>query len=145
MMDQPCCRTAHYKGFAQSGESPIAMPPVAGCPANHPAYEQVDSDGEVQPALAGPDTGDVGAPLLVGRGCGKVLIEQVRRDRPGAMAARGRLEPPPRPSLQAVVAHQASRPAATGPEAGVLQFPRHPGTAAGAVRAGKGRPDMRQQ
>ena len=97
MMDQPCCRTAHGEGFAQSGESQIAMPPVAGCPANHPACEQVDNDGEVQPAFTGPDTGDVGAPLLVGRGCGKVLIEQVRRDWPGAMAVRGRLEPPPRP------------------------------------------------
>src|SRR4051812_43278704 len=61
MMDRPCCRTAHGQGFAQSGESPIARQPVAGCPANHPACEQVDNDGEVQPAFAGPDTGDVGA------------------------------------------------------------------------------------
>src|SRR4051812_17058908 len=61
------------------------------------------------------------------------------------MAVRGRLEPLLRPSLQAVVAHQASRPAATGPEAAIPQFTRHPGTAIGAVRAGKGRADMRQQ
>src|SRR3954463_7034290 len=99
MMDQPCCRTAHYEGFAQSGESPIAMPPVACCPANDPACEQVDNDGEVQPAFAGPDTGDVGAPLLVGRCCGEVLIEQVRRNRPGMIAVRGPLEPALLPSL----------------------------------------------
>src|SRR3954469_23379168 len=98
------------------------MQPIAGGPANDPACEQVDNDGEIQPAFAGPDIGDVGTPLLVGRGCGEVLIEQVRRDWPGVMAVRGPLEPPLLLSLKAVVAHQASRPAATGPEAGVLQF-----------------------
>src|SRR3954454_1516814 len=61
------------------------------------------------------------------------------------MAVRGPLEPPLLPSLQAVVTHQASRPAATDYQAGVLQFPRHPGTAIRAVRQSKGRPDMRQQ
>jgi hypothetical protein len=71
MVDQPCCRTAHGQGFAQSGKSQVAMQPVAGCPANDPSCEQVDDDGGVQPALAGPHAGDVGAPLLVGRGCGK--------------------------------------------------------------------------
>src|SRR4051794_22687270 len=145
MMHQPCCRTAHCEGFAQSGKSQLAMQPVACCPADHPSCEQVDNDGEVQPAFAGPDIGDVYAPLLVGRGCGKVLIEQVRRDRPGVMAVRGPLEPPLLPTLQAVVAHQPGDPAATDPEAAIPQFPRHPGTAVGAVRQGKGQPDMRQQ
>src|SRR6185503_3016588 len=31
MMDQPCCRTAHGQGFAQSGKSQLAMQLVAGC------------------------------------------------------------------------------------------------------------------
>ena len=75
MMDQPCCRTAHGQGFAQSGKSQLAMQPVAGCPANDPACEQVDNDGKVEPAFAGPDVGDVGPPLFVGRCCGEVLIE----------------------------------------------------------------------
>src|SRR4051812_36477018 len=145
MMDQPCCRTAHGQGFAQSGKRQVAMQPIAGGPANHPACEQVDNDGEVQPAFAGPYVGDVGAPLPVGRCCGEVLIEQVWRDRPGVIAVRGPLEPPLLPSLQAVVAHQPSDPAATDPEAAIPQFPRHPGTAVGAVRQGKGRSDMRQQ
>src|SRR6186997_185639 len=89
--------------------------------------------------------GDVGPPLLVGRCCGEVLIEQVWRNRPGVMAVRGPLEPPLLPSLQAVVAHQPGYPAAPDPEAAIPQFPRHPGTAAGAVRQGKSRSDMRQQ
>src|SRR3954469_4124029 len=145
VMDQPCCRTAHGQGFAQSGKSQVAMQPVAGCPANDPACEQVDNDGEVEPAFAGPHIGDVGAPLLIGRCCLEVLIEQVRRDWPGVMAVRGPLEPPLLPSPQAVVAHQPGYPAATDHQAGVLQFPRHPGTAIGGIREGKGRPDMRQQ
>jgi hypothetical protein len=47
MMNQPCCRTAHGQGFAQSGKSQIAMQPVACCPANDPACEQVDNNGQV--------------------------------------------------------------------------------------------------
>jgi hypothetical protein len=86
MMDQPGCRTAHGKGFAQGGKSQVAVQPVAGCPADDPAGEQVDDDGEAQPAFAGPDIGDVGAPLLVRSGCSEVLIEQIRRDRPGVLA-----------------------------------------------------------
>src|SRR3954468_24983090 len=128
MMDQPGCRTAHGQGFAQSGKSQVAMQPVAGCPANDPACEQVDNDGEVQPAFAGPDIGDGGAPLFVGRCCREVLIEQVWRDWPGVIAVRGPLEPPPLTSLQAVVTHQASRPAAPDNQAGVRKFPRQPGT-----------------
>src|SRR5215213_5139201 len=94
VMDQPGCRTAHGQGFAQSGKGQVAMQPVAGCPANDPACEQVDDDGEIQPTFAGPHVGDVGAPLLVGPCCREVLIKQVRRDRPGVMAVCGPLEPP---------------------------------------------------
>src|SRR3954447_14556131 len=85
VMDQPGCGTAHGQGFAQSGKSQVAMQPVACCPANDPACEQVDNDGEVQPAFAGPHVGDVGAPLLVGPCWREVLIEQVRRNWPGVM------------------------------------------------------------
>src|SRR5215213_7892571 len=107
------------------------MQPVAGCPANDPACEQVDDDGEIQPTFAGPDIGDVGAPLLVGPCCREVLIKQVRRDRPGVMAVCGPLEPPLLPSPQAVVAHQPGYSAATDHQAAILQFPRHPGAAIG--------------
>ena len=55
MTDQPGRRTGHGQGFAQSGKSQVAMQPVAGCPADDPACEQVDNDGQLQPAFAGPD------------------------------------------------------------------------------------------
>ena len=131
MMDQPCCRTAHRQGFAQSGKSQVAMQPVACAQPTTRRANRSITTARVKPAFAGPDIGDVGAPLLVGRCCGEVLIEQVWRDWPGVMAIRGPLEPPLLPSLQAVVAHQPGDPAATDHQAGVLQFPRHPRTAQG--------------
>ena len=70
--------------------------------------------------------------------------EQVRRNRPSVVAVRGPLEPPLLPSLQAVVAHQPGYLTATEPEAAIPQFPRHPGTAIGAVLQSKGRSDMCQ-
>jgi hypothetical protein len=72
VMDQPGGWAAHGEGFAQSGKSQIAVHPVAGGPADDPAREQVDDDGEVQPTLAGPDIGNVGAPFLVRPGCREV-------------------------------------------------------------------------
>src|SRR6516164_2518147 len=61
------------------------------------------------------------------------------------MAVGRPLEPPLLPCPEPVLAHQASYPAAPDCEAAIPQFPRHSGTAIGAVRQGKGRPDMRQQ
>ena len=121
------------------------MQPIAGGPADDPAGEQVDDDGEVQPPFTRPDVGDVGAPFLVGPGCREVLIEQVRRDRPGVMAVGSPLEPPLLPRSEPILAHQAGYPAAADGKAAIPQFPRHSGTAIGAARQGKGRPDMRQQ
>ena len=119
MVDQPCCRTAHGQGFAQSGESQIPMQPVACCPADDPACEQVDDNGEIQPAFAGPHVGDVGTPLLVGPCCREVLIKQVRRDRPSVVAVGGPPEPPLLSSPEAVVAHQPGDPATTDREAAI--------------------------
>src|ERR1051325_8750661 len=111
-MDQPGGWAAHGQGSAQSGESQVAMQPVACCPADNSSCEQVDNDGQVQPTFTGPNIGNVGTPLLVGLCCREVLIEQVRGDRPSMMAVRGPLEPPLLPSPQAVVAHQSGDPAA---------------------------------
>ena len=104
-MDQSGCRTAHGKGFAQSRKSQVAVKPVAGGPADDPAGEQVDDDGEVQPAFAGPDAGDVDAPFLVGPRCREALIEQVRGYRLGVVAVGGALEPPLLPSPEPVLPH----------------------------------------
>jgi hypothetical protein len=95
--------------------------------------------------VARPHVGDVGTPLLVGPRCREVLIEQVRRDRSGVMAVGRPLEPPLLPCPEPVLARQSGYPAAPDCKAAIPQFPRHSGTAIGAVRQGKGRLDMRQQ
>src|SRR5271156_7189819 len=82
---------------------------IAGCPADDAPGEQVDDDGEVEPALAGPHVGDVGAPLLVRRGRCEVLVQKVRGDRKGVKAVGGALEPPLLPSPEPILAHRASR------------------------------------
>jgi hypothetical protein len=53
--------------------------------------------------------------------------------------------PSAKPLSEAVLAHQPGDPATADREAAIAQFPRHPRTAIGAARQGKGRPDMRQQ
>jgi hypothetical protein len=50
------------------------MEPVAGGPADDAPGKEVNDDGKVEPALACPDIGDVGAPFLVRPRCVEVLI-----------------------------------------------------------------------
>ncbi len=121
------------------------MQPVAGRPANDAAGEQVDDDGQVQPALLCPDVGDVGAPFFVRARRREILIKQVRRHRPGVVTVRGPLEPPLLPRPQPILTHQARRPTAANMQAIVAQVARHARAAVGTVRQCKGRPNMRQQ
>ena len=51
-------RTPHGDGPAQSRQCQFLVKPIAGCPADDAPGEQVDDDGEVEPALAGPHVGD---------------------------------------------------------------------------------------
>ena len=51
MMDQPCYWMAHGQGFAQRGEGQVPMQPVACCPTDDAACEQVDDNGEIQPTF----------------------------------------------------------------------------------------------
>ncbi len=144
-MDQACRWTAHDDCLPQCCQGQVAVQPVAGRPANEAAGEQVDDDGQVQPALLCPDVGDVGAPFFV-RACRReILIEQVRRHRPGVVTIRGPLEPPLLPRPQPILTHQARCPAAADMQAIVAQVSRHARAAVGAIRQRKGRPDMRQQ
>jgi hypothetical protein len=47
MMDQTGRGTAHDDGFVQSGDRQIAVQSVAGGPADDPAREQIDDDGQI--------------------------------------------------------------------------------------------------
>jgi hypothetical protein len=78
---------------------------VAHRPADHPPGEQVDDGRAIEPALGGPDVGEVGHPLLV-RSIGRELaIEHVVGDDRPLAEILGQ-PAPPGTRFQAVKAHQ---------------------------------------
>src|ERR1700704_1291703 len=82
MVDQPCCRTAHSQGFAQSGESQIPMQPVACCPCcSEVLIKQVRRDRPSVMAVGGP----LEPPLLSSP-------EAILAHQPGSPAATDREE-----------------------------------------------------
>src|ERR1700691_4733742 len=107
--------------------------------------EQVDDDRQIEPALAGPDVGDVGAPLLVRHGRCEVLVQKVRGDRKGVKAVGGALKPPLLPSPEPILAHQPGDASAADGKPIVAKFVHHARAAVGPVRKGEGRADMSQQ
>jgi hypothetical protein len=59
---------------------------IAHGPTNHLAGEQVEDHGQVEPALAGRNVGDIGQRDLIGLVGDKILIQQVCRHREGMLA-----------------------------------------------------------
>ncbi len=80
-------------------------------PADHAAREQIDHGRHIEPALGGPDVGEVGNPLLV-RSLGRKLpVQNVRRhgrDLPITFVLRQ--APPAWPCPQSLQAHQPLDP-----------------------------------
>lgn len=60
-------RSSQGNSHVQRPDRQILLHPVADGPANHAPREQVDDDGQINPALARPDVGDVSRPLLAPR------------------------------------------------------------------------------
>jgi hypothetical protein len=145
VMGQPLTGSSDPQSLAQRLKRQFLVQPVTHRPANHPPSEEIEDDGQVQPALTRPHVRNIGAPLLVRALSREVLLEQVGRDRKGVMAVGGALEAPLLPGLEAVLAHQPSRSAATHRQALLLQFTGHARTAVGLMGEGEGRADVGQQ
>lgn len=114
-------------------------------PRRGAAREEVQDDSEGEPAPWRPDVGDVRPPLPVRAIRREVLRHQVRGDGPGMFAVRHALEAPLLPRDQRGLAHQPRR--AMAPDISwpfIDEIAMHPRAAAGAVRQGEGRPDMRR-
>src|SRR5205807_297529 len=113
MMDQACSRALPLDCHGERGDGEFGTHVIAHGPTNHLAAEQVEDYGQVEPALAGRNVGDIGQPDLIGLVGDKVLIQQVCRHREGmlavgcahAIAAR-------RPSPETVLAHDPLDPLA---------------------------------
>jgi hypothetical protein len=113
MMDQACSRALPLDCHGERSDGEFGTHVIAHGPTNHLAGEQVEDHGQVEPALAGRNVGDIGQPDLIGLVGDKVLIQQVCRHREGmlavgcahAIAAR-------RPSPETVLAHDPLDPLA---------------------------------
>ena len=111
-------------------------------PADHPAGEKVDDGRNIQPALCGPDIGEVGDPALVGPLGMELPIERVGSDcRPLALIPRQPSSAWPR--AQCLRPHQPLDPM----QATIDAFSQHvspdAARAIGAIRADEACPDLR--
>jgi hypothetical protein len=101
----PRCQDRHD----QCVEDKLRCHGVTHRPADDAPREQVDDGSDVQPALGGPDIGEVGDPHLVRRVGGELAIEHVAGD--DRSIAVVLWEPaPPRSRLQRLLAHQPFDP-----------------------------------
>ena len=94
-----------------SAASELGAHMVAHCPADHLAGQQIEDHGQVEPALASCDVGNVGQPDLIGPVGDKVLIQQVWRHRQGMLSVgRAHAIAAWRSSPEAMLAHHPFDP-----------------------------------
>ena len=138
VVNEAGCGTLPHDGHVERGKRQLVAEVVGHGPADDAAREQVEHHGQVQPALGGPDVGQVGQPDPVRRPGREVAPEQVRRHREGMRAVRRAAEPALAPGRQAHAAHQARDPLAADPPAMGTQGGMHAraavAAAAGLVR-----------
>ena len=144
MMDQSRRGVAGHQSTAQGFDREISLQAVTRRPANDAPREEVENDGEVEPALCRPDVGDVRPPFPVWAVRREVLRHQIGGDRPGMFAVRRALEALLLPRGQLVLSHQARRAMTPDLVPIIDEVAVHAGTAVGAVRKCEGRSDMRQ-
>ena len=114
-------------------------------PAHHLAADQVDHGGQVQPAIAGGDIGDVAGPDPVGRIHRELAVEQVGRNgqRMFAVGRDDKLSLAPR--FDAVHLHGLLHPLPAHTKASAQQLFPHAGPAVLALDLGVNHTDVGQQ
>jgi hypothetical protein len=139
VVDEARVGTAVSQCCPQGHEREVPVDRGAGCPAHDTPGEQIEHDGEVQPALPGPEVGDVRHPDLVGRGRAEVPLQHVRSDGKRVVRVGGLAEAAPRSARQAGFFHQPCDPFASDLLAGGAQLGVYARTAvtarAGIVRS----------
>ena len=143
-MDQTRRGVASHKSTAQGFDGEVALQTITRGPADDATREEVQNDGEVEPALRRPDAGDVGPPLPVRAIRREVLRHEIGRNGPGVLAVRRALEAPLLTRDQPVLAHQPRCAMPPDLMALVDEVAVHARAAIGAVRQREGRADMRQ-
>src|SRR5215470_19939747 len=77
MMDQAGSRALSLDCHGERGDGQFGTHVLAHRPTHHLAGEQVEDHGQVEPALAGRDIGNIGQPDFIGPVGDKILLEQV--------------------------------------------------------------------
>ena len=114
-------------------------------PADNLAVEQVEHDGQIQPAFIGRQVGDVRGPDLIWRRRREVSGQQVLCHRQAVLRVRRDLVAPLVPGADPVVAHQPFDSFLAGRETSYPQFTNHARAAVGPFEFGMNGPDERQQ
>jgi hypothetical protein len=113
----------------------------AGRPADDAPRMEVEDDGQVEPALAGREIGEIRRPDVIGdRDC-KLLLEQVGRDREGMSAVGRDPEPPASHTLEARGAQEPGGSLPPDRDPIVSKIAEDPRTPVGPVTAAMTRRD----
>jgi hypothetical protein len=133
VVDGSGCGSALPERHLQGVDDQLRAQVVGDRPADDPAGEHVEDDGEVDPPLAAAVLGDVGDVEPVGLGRGEPPLHQVLGPLGRGVAASAAAQPAPVHPLQPGAAHQPFHPLAADPD-----VPAEPGLGvhpAGAVGA----------
>jgi len=80
MMNAPFGWLTQCDRHTKSADCQIPFHTITDGPTDDPPRIKIENDSEIQPALAGPEVGDVPCPFLVWTISREVLIQQVRSD-----------------------------------------------------------------
>ena len=101
VVHQPRCRTLPEPGHGQRIRYDVRRHARLLRPANNFAVEQIEHDGQVEPALMGPQVGDIRRPDLIGCRRHEVSGEQVLRHGQAVLRVRRDLGAPLVASIEA--------------------------------------------
>lgn len=125
VMDHIFWRAADCNGAFQGRHCEILLEAIADCPANDPTREEVEHNGQIQPAFSRPDIADIHPPFLAGGFGLEVLIEHIGRNQAAMGAVGCSFETPFLKGFEAVLTHQASHAVPANSNAGLIEFNRH--------------------
>ena len=133
MREQTGTRQALTHGHGESIEHDVGAQVALHRPADDAAREEVDDDGEEQPALSGPDVRDVPGPNLVARSDGKIAVEYVWYHRRRRHVTRPMSPTPSRLVRQTALAQQSRDALSARALPAFAQLSEHTRTAVGTA------------
>src|SRR5487761_1023900 len=116
--DLHACLRSGVEGLAaedrhlESFDHQLGVEGGAHGPADNAAREDVEDDGQVEPAFPGPDEGDVADVLLIRPGRREVTVHQIGRHGQGGVALGGLSIAAPVRAFDPQLVHQAAHPLA---------------------------------